>query len=129
MNVQVTLNLPESVVQHAQVEAIATQRTVEEVLAETLGKIYPAFPIHPQRAQMEQEVAAFEAMHTDLWAQYPYEYVAVYGGQIIDHDKDQLALLKRVKEQLPTSIVMIDQVLPTIPPPLRIRSPRLVKDE
>lgn len=129
MNIQVTLSLPESVILQATEEARVSNRSVEEILAETLEEVYPAFPVHPQRAQMEREVAAFEQIHPELWRKYPHEFVAVHDGIVVDHDKDQLALLKRVKQQFPDKIVMVDQVLPSLPQPLRVRSPRLLRDE
>ncbi len=77
------------------------------------------------RRIMQQETDAFRAMHADLLAKYPNEYVAVHQGQLVDHDSDQLALFMRIDKQYPDIPVLITQVLPEPEEIYTFRSPRL----
>lgn len=74
---------------------------------------------------LARETAAFRAMHQQLLERYPTEFVAIYRGQLIDHDVDQLALYLRIDELYPDEIILIKQVLPEVEEIYTIRSPRL----
>ena len=126
MSTQVTLTLPDSVYRQVESMAQATNRPLTEVLSETIHQAFPPLHVHEKRASMQQEVAAFEANHTDLWQQYPHQFVALYQKQVIDHDDDELALVERIEARYPDEVILIRQVLPHRPEPLRFRSPRFV---
>ena len=79
------------------------------------------------RRKIQGETDAFRAMHVELWAQYPHQYVAVYRGRLIDHDPDQLALLQRVEERYPEAPVLIRQVLSEPEEVYTFRSPRVAE--
>ena len=51
------------------------------------------------QARFEQEVAAYAAMHRQLMEKYGGQWVAIYGGQVIDVDVDDVALFDRVIDQ------------------------------
>jgi len=73
---------------------------------------------------LDNERAAFIALHPTLLAQYFGEYVAVRHGELVDHDKDGLALSVRIRERFPDEFVWI---APIKEQPLEewvIRSPR-----
>ena len=125
MNTQITLTIPNTVYQQAKTIAESTNRQVDEVLVETLNAAFPPLYQHPNRATMEQEVAAFEVMHPQLWRQYPHQYVAIRQGAVIDYDDDELALVNRIDEVYPETVVLIRQVQPQLQPVLNMRSPRL----
>ena len=76
---------------------------------------------------MQQEVAAFEASHRDLWLKYPNQFVAFYQGVVVDHDRDELALLEHIELKFQSEIVLIRQVNPQPSKTLRFRSPRFVR--
>lgn len=128
MTVQVTLAVPDAV--HLQVEQLAktTQRPINELMAEAVTRSFSSFYIDDRREQMEQEVAAFEAMHKQLWEKYANQYVAIYRGQVIDADADQIALLGRLDIAYPDAVVLVRQVLPKIQGDLYVRSPRFVSE-
>ena len=129
MLTQVTLTLPDYILQQAQHEAHRVHKSLDAVLADALGQIYPALAVHPQRTQMQQEVAAFHALHPQLCLTHSGEFVAFRGGQLVDHALDFDTLLDRVRDRFGNDvIVMIDQVLPTLMPEIRLRSPRLLKE-
>ena len=60
-------------------------------------------------------------------ALYAGEYVAIHQKQLIDHDRDELALLRRLDAQYPNDIVLMKQVRPLPEPELRFRSFRKVR--
>lgn len=77
---------------------------------------------------LQQESLAFQTMHSDLLLKYAGEYVAVYGGQVIDHDVDQLALVLRIEQNYHDAPVLIKQVTTEIDETYHVRSPRLIHD-
>jgi hypothetical protein len=128
MTVQITLDLPDSVYQYYKKLAVSKRRSIDHLLLERIDVIEPSIDIHPQRALMERETRAFEAMHDKLWQMYPEEYIALYAGRVIDHDRDEQALVARIDEIFPDEIVLIRQVLQTLPTDLVFRSPRFIPE-
>ena len=82
------------------------------------------FRTEAQRA-MEQEAEAFCRLHPDLLATISGEYAAIYGGQLIDHDADQLTLFGRIEARFPGLPVLIRQVRPEVEQTIMVRSPRI----
>jgi hypothetical protein len=74
---------------------------------------------------MEKEVASYEAQHQELVVQYLGEHIAMYQGKVIDHDRAMFSLLDRVNANYLHHVILVQQVQPTLPPPLVFRSPRL----
>ncbi len=126
---QVTLTLPDNIYRQVELLAQTTNRPVAEVLTETIRRAFPAVHVHGDRAAMRQEVAIFEASHAKLWQQYPGQYVAIHQGKVIDNDADELALVERIETSCDNEVVLIRQVLPKPPKPLRYRSPRFVSQQ
>jgi hypothetical protein len=67
-------------------------------------------------------------MHPALLNEYPNEYVAIYQGEVTDHDPAQSELYLRIRERYPHEVVLIRQVRPEIDRTLTIRSPRFERD-
>lgn len=80
-----------------------------------------------QRA-MAYEEAAFHAMHQELRQTYSGQHVAIYGGKLVDYDKDATALYLRVREQYPTEFVLMTPIHPEPEETYMLRSPRLVAE-
>lgn len=59
---------------------------------------------------VDREMEAYLAMHSLLWAKYPGQHVAIYGGELVDHDTDLNALYTRIEEQFPDEFVWITTV-------------------
>ena len=74
---------------------------------------------------MQREKDAFIAMHPQLVQTYLGEYVAIHQGKLIDHDKDDVELIERMRAKLPDEVVLITEVLPELERILYLRSPRL----
>lgn len=96
--------------------------TTPQDLAETAIR---RFLRYEARRRIQREENAFRAMHAELRAAYPDQYVAVYRGQVVDHDPDQLALFRRVEERYPDAPVLIRQVTPEPEEVYTFRSPRV----
>ena len=79
-------------------------------LIERSRVVLPIVHVHPQRAQMEAELAAFERQKQELIARYAGRYVAVHAGKVIDDDSDKIELATRIDEQFPNDVVLIKQV-------------------
>lgn len=121
--IEVTLRIPDEIYEEAVATAEREQRPVEEVLVEQHFTTPPSpFYVDPRHDQMVEEKAAFETKRAELWETYPNEYVAFRGGRMVDHDPDELALVKRVQVNYPEAVVLITQVRPVAPPPLNFRS-------
>ena len=81
-------------------------------------------PVNENREAMLREVEAFKVMYPRLVEQYLGQYVAIYQGQVVDHDQDPIALLRRVKKQYPNQVVLRRKVEKRPEPVLHFRSPR-----
>lgn len=55
----------------------------------------------------EREREAFIRLHPTLVQQYPGEHVAIYGGELVDHDKDALKLSLRISKAYPNEFVWL----------------------
>lgn len=127
MDVQVTVRIPQHIYQQARRVAQRERRSVDEVLNEALVVAFPIVHVHPQRAQMEAELAAFERQKQELIARYAGRYVAVHAGKVIDDDSDKIELATRIDEQFPNDVVLIKQVKAEPDQELVMRSPRLLR--
>lgn len=130
MSDYVTVSIPEPLYRRARELARARQRPLDAVIAEVFEQGLPpesAETRTPAEIAMSRETAAYEAMHTTLMATYADEYVAIFGGELVDHDTDQTALLRRIDVRFPNDVVLLKRVRPLPEPELRVRSPRLVR--
>lgn len=126
MKKRITLTVPEAIYEQATSIADATQQPVDKVFEEALEQVFSPFPLHEKHSEMAQEVEAFKAMHPRLIETYLDKYVAVFKGKVIDHDKDVVALSRRINEKLPHEVVLIRRVEPAAERVLNMRSPRFL---
>jgi hypothetical protein len=127
MGIPVIIDVPEPVYEQATEIAASTRRGVGEVLQELFIRSFPPMYDGGEAFDaMVREVDAFEAMHTELWKKYPEQFVAIYGGKVVDFDHDEWALICRIEEKYPDDVVMIDQVKPTFSREIVFHSPRFV---
>ena len=124
MTQEITLTIPDKLFQQARRIAQMRKKPVAEILAEAimLDDNEPEQPDEP--AGVGQEKAAYRALHGWLWQNYPGEHVAIYQGQLVDHDPDGLALSRRIYQRFPTEFVLIRQVEAETERILQFRSPR-----
>ncbi len=81
-------------------------------------------PIHEQRSTMEQNMAAYRAMHSELVDRYLGQYVAIYDGKLVDSDPDPLLLLERIRRNYPNQVVLRRKVEQTPEREIHIRHPK-----
>ena len=111
MNTNTTLTIPHLLYERAKRIAQNQHREVTDVVVEVLEQGLPAMEIEQKKTtEREREKQAFHRLHSDLWQKYPQEYVAVYDGEIVDHDVNRAALLERIDNQYPDVFVLIRQV-------------------
>lgn len=115
MSRQITVTISEETYRQAQHLAELRHQPVAELLAAHLSDTLPGteeslLPQTDPDLTVEKERDAYLALHSELWQQYPHEYVAIYQGHLIDHDKNKLALFQRINEHYPDEFVLIRQV-------------------
>jgi hypothetical protein len=126
MGTQVTLTLPDFIYKQVEAAARRASRPVPDVLVDVVAEAFPAVYVHPQRERMLEEQAAYERQRDAILAQYDGQYVAVYGGEVIDHDADEMALVRRIQARYPHEIVHLRLATRKPQPELRVRSPRFI---
>jgi hypothetical protein len=127
MEYTVTLTLSPVVYQVAAQRAQETNRTIEQVLTEQLQTTLQPFPslhISPNRAAMLREVEAYHTLHPLLVKTWLGHYVAIYQGQLVDHDPDEAALLERKRRAYPGQVVLVRRVEAEPEPTLALHSLR-----
>jgi len=112
VNDEITQQLRQMAAQSGETLETLTERGLREFLRVTT------------RRAMRREVQAFQAQHTALLAQYSGQYIAMYQGQVIDVDVDQLALLARIDAIYPHTPVLIMPVRADSVETYTMRSPR-----
>jgi hypothetical protein len=144
MSKQITVEIPETIYKQVEETARATNRRVAEVVADTLVESFlyqqtlptlettpdeDEYPPRAHREAMEKEVEAYKKMHSKLWEEYPHQFVAVYQGKLLAHDKDFATLVERVQatHPYPAHVVLMREVQADPEPVLYFRSPRLVR--
>ncbi len=76
---------------------------------------------------MERKIAAFQQIHASLLKRYRGEYVAIYQGQLVDHDNDKVALLERIEQTYPNKFVLMRPVQEQPEREFYFRSPRYIE--
>jgi len=137
MDTQVTLTIPEELYRQAERLAQALNRDVADVLAEAIqleamavdtgaDPSASALGSALETPEMVAEREAFLALHQQLLEQHFGEYVAIQGGQLVDHDPQIGALFARINERYPDRFVLMRRVQASPEIEYRFRSPRLV---
>lgn len=109
MTLHVNIPLSSELYEQAQKMARDLDKEVPEFLADHLAQTLSEMAGKPQTAP-ERERAAYLALHPMLLANYQGEYVAIYQGELLDHDKEQLALVNRLDQTHPDQFVLVRQV-------------------
>jgi hypothetical protein len=84
-----TITIPDQAYRIAERQAQKTQQTIEQVIADQLLALSFAYPNHEPDAEqiaMISEAQAYVAMHSCLSQQYLGQWVAIYQGELVDHD-------------------------------------------
>ena len=129
---RITLDIPQHVYDKLTKIAETTDRSVEDILIEQAASVEPdesTFYRHPEHDKMQREVEYFDSHVDELWQTYPNQFVAVFQQQVVDHDVNKSALLRRIRTTHSGAIVLIRQVTGQPTPTYRVYSPRLIRNE
>ena len=77
---------------------------------------------------ISKEEAAYRAMHSELFEKYAGQYVAVYGGELVDFDANESALYNRIDQRFPDEVVLMKKVEKSPEKIYYFRSPRFVRE-
>lgn len=131
----VFVSIPETLYRRAHDLARVRHQSTDVIITEALEQLLAAqsalgfvAPSTADETAMAREMAAYEAMHADLMSTFAGQYVVLHGGQLVDHDADETALLRRVAAPFGGKVVLLKRVAPLPEPELRIRSPRLERN-
>ena len=102
-----------------QLEQLAEQtaQPVEKVLETAVASYLDEL----QRVGIHAETQAFWDMHQGLVQSYLGQYVAIYQGEVVDHDRDVSQLEQRVRKRFRLLPVLIAPVKPNFKRELRWR--------
>lgn len=67
------------------------------------------------KADFQIEAVAFEQQLPELLKQFNGEYVAIFQGKVIGHNRNWDALVRLVQQDFPYKFVLIEQVVPKSP--------------
>ena len=102
---------------------LARERSVEP--SALANEAIRAYLRSAARNDMDQEADAFRRLHPELFATIPGQYAAIYRGQLVDHDADQLALYQRIEARFQGLPVLIRHVRPEVETTIMVHSPRI----
>jgi hypothetical protein len=105
----VTVNISQKLYERARRLAEQRQQDVNEVLSAALDEGLETLQ-KPSDAGVSREKAAYQQLFPVLAAQYAGQHVAIYGGKLVDHDEDGIALSQRIYKQYPHEFVWITKV-------------------
>lgn len=73
--------------------------------------------------QLEQEIAAHEAMHARLWQDIPGMWVAIHDGELVDQDRDKATLYLRIRDRFGRVPMLMREVKPEAAEEIWLRMP------
>ncbi len=129
MTEQVNISIPQSLYWRIRKLANVRKRPLYDVLEAVIILAESVLvPAADADTATSQEVSAYRTMHADLITRHAGEYTAIYQEQLIDYDRNELALLHRLEAQYPNEVVLMKQVRPLPEHELCFRSPRLIRN-
>lgn len=133
MTQYVNVPLPKKMYRRLKRWAETRQQDLGDAIADYLTDTLPdegAVIVPPAKTdpEVDREKAAYLKLYPTLKKKYAGQYVAIYGGQMVDHDKDYGALFERIDDRYPDSFVWLTRVEDEPISPLVFRSPRLAED-
>jgi hypothetical protein len=120
---EVTLQISPQLYQRAQRIAKKRHQKVQDVLSESLVLNDENDDLTDDEIIWREEMA-FQQLHPELVQHYLGQFVAILNGEVIDHDADQVALYKRIRQRYPKQFVLISPVTKNPVEEYVFRSPR-----
>ncbi len=98
-------------------------KTLDQVLEES-AKVYLR---ENREASLLREQEAYVSIHAELKRKYLGQHVAIYNQELVDHDLDAMALVRRIRRRFGNAPVLFCEVEEQTEREYVIRSPRLEK--
>ncbi len=98
--------LPQDLAESLASAADQMETSVETLIQEAIRQYLAT----RRREQLEQEIAAYEAMHARLWQDLPGMWVAIHKGELVDQDHDRVELYRRVQQRFGRKPVLMREV-------------------
>jgi hypothetical protein len=125
---QITVSIPQKLYRRVRGLARLHKRPVDDMIIDVLERALPPDDkpnSSEEDAAVEREMQAYIALHPQLKDEYLGQHVAIYGGKLIDTDRDYMALYRRIEIRYPREFVWLTTVQEEAMPTLIFRSPRL----
>lgn len=81
-----------------------------------------------QQRLIAAEMQHYLRQHEQLLTRYRGQYIAMYQGEVVDHDTDEVALSRRVRTRYGETTLLITPVLPEPIQKLTLRSPHVAME-
>jgi hypothetical protein len=85
--------------QQAEAEGVKVESLIESALRH--------YRFQSQRRKIDAESVWWQGVASDVRAQYAGEFVAIHNQSVIDHDRDEEALRKRIRSKYGKTAVLI----------------------
>ena len=135
MSVNMTVTISDTVYNRVIRLAHAQQQPLNQVVERLLSYSLPDIDdeiidtVDESEQALRREIAAYHRLHPILWQKYPNQHVALFQGEVVDHDQDGVTLSLRIYQRFPHDTVLVRQVEAAPERELRIRSPRITRRE
>jgi len=108
-------DLYQTLERNAQQEA----RTVDDIVNEAVEY----YLREQQRIKLNREILAYETLYPELKQNYLGQWVAVHNQALVDHDKDRIALYRRIRARYGRTAVLLRQVTEHLHEEVWLRTP------
>ena len=126
-----TITLPDYLSEQVEIVARLHKQSivelVEAILSEALDGQLVEMAVRDNQSDLlteNSEMAAYLQLHPLLKKTHFGEYVAIFQGKLIDHDREHSALYRRIDQRYPDDYVWISKVEEEPIKELRFLSPR-----
>ncbi|MFQ5594388.1 MAG: DUF5678 domain-containing protein [Anaerolineae bacterium] len=79
---------------------------IDEILTEAVRR----YLWELERRKISEESELYRQQHAELKDRYLGQYIAIYNGQVVDHDTDFQALRRRIRQRFRRTPVMMTKV-------------------
>ncbi|MBI1298694.1 hypothetical protein GC175_27485 [bacterium] len=101
------VTLEEDVVEQIELYQESSGTEIENVIPHIVNDAIRKYVRDLERQALIREQEAYQRQHSQLVGDYLGQYVAFHQGQLIDWDKDERALMIRVRQRYPNKVIGI----------------------
>lgn len=101
------IELAEDVVRQIELFQEGSGTEIENNISDVANDAIRKYMRDLERQALLREQEAFQRQHSELVGEYLGQYVAFHQGQMIDYDRDERALMIRVRQRYPKKVIGI----------------------